>query len=204
MNRRNPLTIEFTGIPNSGKTTLIHNLADSLREKGFNVQIMQEDAELVPKEIPKKTWIRNVWITFGQLQSLLEIPYSQADIILFDRGYCDALFWAKFLYKQNVCTESESSSLLKILHEMNNTFCVFPDYLFVIDVSVEESLKRRYASGGDAPVLTNTDFLNFYKKELDCFYEKVTCPMWYLDTSDMTIDEVKNTTLDKIVQLLEA
>lgn len=99
MNRR-PLTIEFTGLPNSGKTTLIHNLESSLLAQGINVQIMQEDAELVPKEIPKKTWIRNVWITFGQLQSLLEIPYSQADIILFDRGYCDALFWANFLFKQ--------------------------------------------------------------------------------------------------------
>lgn len=71
MNRR-PLTIEFTGLPNSGKTTLIHNLESSLLAQGINVQIMQEDAELVPKEIPKKTWIRNVWITFGQLQSLLE------------------------------------------------------------------------------------------------------------------------------------
>ena len=202
MNRR-PLTIEFTGLPNSGKTTLIHNLESSLLAQGINVQIMQEDAELVPKEIPKKTWIRNVWITFGQLQSLLGIPYSQADIILFDRGYCDALFWANFLFKQNVCSKAESSSLLKILHEMNNSFCVFPDYLFVIDVSVEESLKRRYASGGDAPVLTNQEFLNFYKKELDCFYETVTCPMWYLDTSNMTIDKVKNNTLKKIMQLLD-
>ena len=86
---------------------------------------------------------------------------------------------------------------------MNNSFCVFQDYLFVIDVSVEESLKRRYASGGDAPVLTNQEFLNFYKKELDCFYETVTCPMWYLDTSNMTIDEVKNNTLKKIMQLLD-
>ena len=178
MNRR-PLTIEFTGLPNSGKTTLIHNLESSLLAQGINVQIMQEDAELVPKE------------------------YSQADIILFDRGYCDALFWANFLFKQNVCSKAESSSLLKILHEMNNSFCVFPDYLFVIDVSVEESLKRRYASGGDAPVLTNQEFLNFYKKELDCFYETVTCPMWYLDTSNMTIDEVKNNTLKKIMQLLD-
>lgn len=50
-----PITIEFTGPPNSGKTTLIHNLAKSLQEKGFSVKVMQEDAELVPKEIPKKS-----------------------------------------------------------------------------------------------------------------------------------------------------
>ena len=31
MNRR-PLTIEFTGLPNSDKTTLIHNLAQDLRD----------------------------------------------------------------------------------------------------------------------------------------------------------------------------
>lgn len=29
-----PITIEFTGPPNSGKTTLIHNLANALQEKG--------------------------------------------------------------------------------------------------------------------------------------------------------------------------
>ena len=86
MNRR-PLTIEFTGLPNSGKTTLIHNLAKDLRNNGLKVKIMQEDAELVPTEIPKKTWIRNTWITFGQLQSLLEIPYSTEELILLDRGY---------------------------------------------------------------------------------------------------------------------
>ena len=38
MNRR-PLTIEFTGLPNSGKTTLIHNLAKDLRNNGLKVKI---------------------------------------------------------------------------------------------------------------------------------------------------------------------
>lgn len=159
-------------------------------------------AELVPKEIPKKTWIRNVWITFGQLQSLLEIPYSKADIILLDRGYCDALFWADFLYKQDVCSEEQSTSLLKILHEINNQFALLPNYLFVIDVSVAESLKRRYALGGQ-PVLTNQEFLGLYKKELEKFYKNITCAMWYLDTSNMTIDEVKITALNKIMEILD-
>ena len=54
MNKR-PLVIEFTGLPNSGKTTLIHVLAEKLQEDGYKVKIMQEDAELVPKCIPKKT-----------------------------------------------------------------------------------------------------------------------------------------------------
>ena len=168
MNRR-PLTIEFTGLPNSGKTTLIYNLARKLKQDGIAVKVMQEDAELVPKEIPKKTWIRNAWITFGQLQSLLEIPYSNNQVILLDRGYCDALFWAKFLYKQDVCSKEQSESLLRILHEMNDNFNLLPDYLFIIDVSITESLKRRYAMGGEI-VLTNEAFLTLYKNELQSFF----------------------------------
>lgn len=188
MNRR-PLTIEFTGLPNSGKTTLIHNLAKDLRNNGLKVKIMQEDAELVPTEIPKKTWIRNTWITFGQLQSLLEIPYSTEELILLDRGYCDALFWAKFLYKQDACSKEQSESLLRILHEI------------VIDVSIKESMKRRLAMGGKI-VLTNEDFLSFYKAELEEFYQGITCPMWYLDTSSLSIEGAKNITIQKIQEIL--
>ena len=131
-----PLTIEFTGLPNAGKTTLIHNLQKSLSAKGFSVKVMQEDAELVPSVIPKLTWVRNVWITFGQLQTLLECNYSDCDIILLDRGYYDALFWAKFLYLQKVCTQSESETIINILDMTNSSFKLKPDFLFVIDVSV--------------------------------------------------------------------
>ena len=201
MNRR-PLTIEFTGLPNSGKTTLIHNLAKKLKQDSIAVKVMQEDAELVPKEIPKKTWIRNAWITFGQLQSLLEIPYSNNQVILLDRGYCDALFWAKFLYRQDVCSKEQSESLLRILHEMNDNFNLLPDYLFIIDVSITESLKRRYAMGGKI-VLTNEAFLTLYKNELQSFYKGITCPMWYLDTSDLLIKEVENIAYKKVMQILQ-
>lgn len=200
MNTR-PLTIEFTGLPNSGKTTLILNLANNLQKDGFEVKVMQENAELVPKEIPKKTWIRNSWITFGQLQSLLEIPYSQQDIILLDRGYYDALFWAKFLYKQNVCSKKQSESLLRILDEMNESFNVIPDYLFIIDVSIQSSLKRRYAMGGEC-VFTNKDFLSLYKNELELFCQDVKCRKWYLDTSELSIIETTTLAYNQVMGFL--
>ena len=84
---------------------------------------------------------------------------------------------------------------------MNNQFALLPNYLFVIDVSVSESLKRRYAMG-DKPILTNQEFLDFYKKEMDNFHNHITCAMWYLDTSNLTIDEVKVTALNKIMEIL--
>ena len=197
-----PITIEFTGPPNSGKTTLIHNLAKSLQEKGFSVKVMQEDAELVPKEIPKKTWARNAWITFGQLQSLIEIPYSDAQIILLDRGYCDALFWSKFLRLQNDCSQEQSDSLYGILQEMNTQFNLLPDWLFIIDVSVEESIKRRYALGGEI-ILTNEDFISLYKSELDEFYKGITSFQWYLDTTNLQISDVYELALSKILDIMK-
>ena len=197
-----PITIEFTGPPNSGKTTLIHNLAKSLQEKGFSVKVMQEDAELVPKEIPKKTWARNAWITFGQLQSLIEIPYSDAQIILLDRGYCDALFWSKFLRLQNACSQEQSDSLYGILQEMNTQFNLLPDWLFIIDVSVEESIKRRYALGGEI-ILTNEDFISLYKSELDEFYKGITSFQWYLDTTNLQISDVYKLALSKILDIMK-
>lgn len=197
-----PITIEFTGPPNSDKTTLIHNLAKSLQEKGFSVKVMQEDAELVPKEIPKKTWARNAWITFGQLQSLIEIPYSDAQIILLDRGYCDALFWSRFLRLQDACSQEQSDSLYGILQEMNTQFNLLPDWLFVIDVSVEESIKRRYALGGEI-ILTNKDFISRYKSELDEFYKGITSFQWYLDTTNLKVSDVHELALSRILDIMK-
>ena len=204
MSIRKPLIIEFTGPPNSGKTTLIKFLRDLLESMGYKVETKQEDAELVPSCIPKKTWARNVWITHGQLQSLIETKFSTADIILLDRGFYDSVFWAEFLRVQNVCSDEDSSSLLKILNEMDKQFNLKPDYLYVVDVSTGISLKRRYAASNGEPITLSTDdFINLYKKELEKFYKKVESPILRLDTSELSLIEMQQHVLDVIVGILK-
>lgn len=197
-----PITIELTGTPNSGKTTLINGLANTLSKQGIKVQKMQEDAELVPTAIPKKTWERNMWITLGQMQSLIEIPFSDADVVLLDRGYCDALFWANFLKLEKACTEDQYQFLDKFLQDMNFKFNLYPDLLFVLDVNVEKSIERRQALGGNI-VLTNNYFISFYKQVLDKFYKEFTNPKYYLDSSNLSIEEVQETALKKVLEVLE-
>ena len=203
MSIRKPLIIEFTGPPNSGKTTLIKFLRDLLESMQYHVEIKQEDAELVPSIIPKKTWARNVWITHGQLQSLIETKFSDADVILLDRGFYDSMFWAKFLKVQNVCSYEDSESLLRIIDEMDKQFDLKPDYLFVIDVSTSVSLKRRYSSNSDTPVtLSTNEFIDLYKKELENFYKEVDIPIYRLDTSSLSLIEMQELVLCKIMEVL--
>lgn len=75
-------------------------------------------------------------------------------------------------------------------------------WLFIIDVSVEESIKRRYALGGEI-VLTNKDFISLYKSELDEFYKGITSFQWYLDTTNLSVSEVYNLTLAKVLDILK-
>ena len=200
---KRPLIIEFTGTPNSGKTTCIHYVSKQLEKTlGINVKVMKEDAESVPEEIPKKTWARNAWITFVQLQSLLETKYSKTDLILLDRGYCDALFWAKFLETLGSCTPKESDSLLRVLHELNSSFNLLPDYLFIFDVSVEESIKRRTKLGGKI-TLTNHEFISQYRNELLKFCQSINCKQWYINTTNLTIQQEQYKILKKVAECIQ-
>lgn len=204
--RKKPLIIEFTGPPNSGKTTLVNFLHDVLSKCNYSVEIKQEDAELVPKSIPKKTWARNAWITLGQLQSLIEVNYSTSDVVLIDRGYYDSLFWPNLLKLQGVCSEQDCLSAINIIRGLDSQFNFKPDYLFVIDVSTEVSLKRRYAmENSEAVVLSTNSFIDLYKEQLDVFCEKykTETSIFKLDTSGLTFVEMQNIVLNKVSSILK-
>ena len=191
-NRRTPITIEFTGLPNSGKTTLIHSLDKTFSKDGFKVKVVREDSETVPKEIPKKTWERNTYITLGQLKSLIHLSFCDFDIIFIDRGFYDALFWANFLNSQGVCSKEESIFMLNVLDGFNRTFNISPDILIVLDSSVEESLRRRNNQvGAGTPLLSKNDFLMAYKTNLLKFYDSVNTQKKYLDTTNLSVEEVE-------------
>ena len=205
MTMRKPLVIEFVGTPNSGKTVLISFLQGLLSSMDYKVDVMQEDAEIVPTCIPKKTFERNLWITNGQIQSLIESMFSSADVILFDRGFIDAKFWAKFLQIQNVCSAEDSQFLSDFLDNLDNMYHFSPDYLFVIDVSTAVSLKRRYANLQENEVLvfSNNAFIDLYRNELNKLCKDLTIPMFYLDTSDLSLIQMQEIVLNKVKEILE-
>ena len=197
-----PKIIEFTGLPNYGKTTLIHRLAGALPNLNYSVEVMREDAEIVPSIIPKKTWHRNMWITFGQLQSLIHAHHSNSDFVLMDRGLYDALFWASFMGKQGICSKKESEAMTKILNEIRDTYELKPDLVFLVNVSVEESVRRRMEMSGEVAVYSKNDYLDKYLAFQNAFFSKISdgTKIVSCDTTLISPDDLCKLVLDEILQ----
>ena len=110
---RRPFMVEFTGTPEAGKTTAIKNVANNLRNMGYDVIVLEESAEKLPKEIPKGSWYANLWMHYQTQAGLLKAQFFQSDIVLIDRGLIDSNFYGKKFLWENICTEEEYEKYAK-------------------------------------------------------------------------------------------
>lgn len=194
---KRPTIIEFSGLPNSGKTTLLRRLEVKCRNNSVNAIILQEPAELLPKSIPKGVVEQNLWITLKTLSEALELSFrKEADYFLLDRGYYNQLFWATMYVDTN---PEYAKYVRQLVEEFGERFNVKPDYLYVIDVDVEEALKRRAASG-EPVTFSKEDFLRNYRKKFAAFVEGISQKL-YLDTTNMGKDEVAEVVYNQIITL---
>jgi thymidylate kinase len=164
---------------------------------GVNAIVLQEPAELLPKCIPKGIVEQNLWITLRTLEEALTLSYSNnADYYLLDRGYYNQLFWAS-MYED---TNPEYAEYVKqLVEDFGKRFNTKPDYLYVIDVDVEEALRRRAASG-EPVTFSKGDFLRNYREKFEKFTESIN-PKLYLDTTNMGKDEVAEAVFKQIITL---
>jgi thymidylate kinase len=198
------LIIEFAGLPNSGKTTLIKELSKLLPQDGISVTVVQESAEVVPDSIPKKTWDRNTWTTFHCLQDLVSAKYAGTDVVLVDRSYYDAVFWMEYMKKNDMCSSGEYHAMSSVLTKAGDVFGLKPDLIFMLDCTVDVSLKRRLAQKGlPAPVYSTDEFLSSYQKELHDFFNGFNEDMgyYYINTTELSPDEMVQVTKDKILEI---
>ena len=194
---KRPTIIEFSGLPNSGKTTLLHNIQKLCASNSVNAIVLQEPAELLPKCIPKGVVEQNLWITLRTLEEALMLSFSKnADYYLLDRGYYNQLFWASMYEDTN---PEYSNYVRQLVENFGQRFNVKPDYLYVIDVDVEEALRRRAASG-EPVTFSKADFLRNYREKFVKFAEEIN-PKLYLDTTNMGKDEVADVVFKQIITL---
>ena len=194
---KRPIVVEFSGLPNSGKTTLLNNIDKLCKDNNVNAIIMREPAELLPKTISKGSIEQNLWITLETLQKSLEIKnISDVDYVLLDRGFYNQLFWATMYDDKDA---EYSKFITSFMDAFSKKYDVLPDYLYIIDVEVEESIKRRISSG-EPVTFTKKEFLLNYKRKFSKFAENIESK-FYLDTTNLSSSQVADIVFNKIITL---
>ena len=109
-----PYVIEFTGTPRTGKTSLINNLKDFFKKKGFTVEVLEEftTSEKYKKEIyptlkDKYKNVVNTEIPKYVLKQLEESINRNPDIIIIDRSLFDRLIWVDRLVLKDGMSNDE-------------------------------------------------------------------------------------------------
>ena len=114
LSKQIPYVIEFTGTPRTGKTSLINNLKDFFKKKGFTVDVLEEfttsekyKKEIYPNLKDKYKNIVNTEIPKYVLKQLKELINKNPDIIIIDRSLFDRLVWVDRLFLKEGMSNEE-------------------------------------------------------------------------------------------------
>ena len=194
MSRHKPLIVEFTGTPEAGKTTNISIIYKQLISMGYKVRIYPESAEITPSFIPKGSNDFKLWIDADTFKHILEAPYLEDyDIVIFDRGSIDRIFWIYMDAIENFELGLEVAPFGILAKNYP------PDLLITLFVSEKESINRR---GGEGHIVTR-EFVRSYNTLLKRFVEAVEVNQTFIVTDGKTIEEVTSIALNSILENIE-
>lgn len=187
-----PFTVEFLGTPEAGKTTVIKRIEKDLSES-INVKTIRESAEIVPNYFPKASIDAHFWMRLKTAQTLLEATLSSEknDLILVDRGIVDTVFWDYYYGRTGKLTKEQVSHANTFFTDLN----LVPDFIVFLSTTPEESIRRR---GGEGRIVT-INFVKDFNNALNSFMEQIPQPIYHLDTTCMSKDDVFDAVYEKII-----
>lgn len=181
--------IAFEGMPGAGKTTFINQYVNNkniilIPQLQIGENILNKDNIETSKQFlfaeEKKT---------ERLQ-ILGKRYSE---IVIDRTFFTTLAYCYARSKIN--NKSEEYTLLLHIYEGIKDIITFPTHMIFLDVSIEESIKRRSVHSKDVKYRNwfNPLFLSylkeFYITEFKKFFPEI---LLYIDTTDLKFEDVSN------------
>jgi len=102
-----PFFVEFTGSPDSGKTTAINSLYHSFKDSGFRVFKPLEGAEQIYR-VPRSTPLYNIRTAMYAITQLIDLAHShELDLVLFDRCAFDGYYWMMYWLAKGKLTEGQ-------------------------------------------------------------------------------------------------
>src|SRR5574344_103388 len=219
INNHKPYVIEFTGTPRTGKTTIINNLKDFFKKKGFKVELLEEfttsdkyKSKIYPKLKDKYTTLVNTLIPKYVLKELEGSLNNNPDIIIIDRSLFDRLIWVDRLYNKGIMNTNEyvkyKNKYIPLINDkIDIIISKYTDSLTALkrDYKANFSLEKRNLLNEDNINEYNNALLNMEKLAKDDninFHLFDTTNISIRDTSikvaDVILNDMKNNYLDEV------
>lgn len=135
---------EFSGMPKSGKTTVIESIRHFFRRKEFSVKNFNGHDRNVP--IDKRDAVELNMVLAAHACEYIN-TYSVADnqptLHFLDRGIFDRAVFTEKLRREGKLDDEEAESIKNFLLTKQN--CKLIDHLFVFAVDPKKSLDREYS-----------------------------------------------------------
>lgn len=209
LSKRVPYVIEFTGTPRTGKTSLINNLYDFFKKKGFNVKVLEEfttskkyKENIYPLLKDKYKNIVNTEIPKYVLQELEETIGEKPDIIIIDRSLFDRLIWVDRLFKKKGMSLTEYNNYKEtyiplIKNKINIVISTYTDSLTALkrDYNAHLSLEKRNFLNE-----ANIDEYNKALMNMKVLANRENVNLHLFDTTDKDQREISMEVVDVILE----
>lgn len=204
-----PYVIEFTGTPRTGKTSLINNLNDFFKKKGFKVEVIEEfttskkyKKEIYPSLKNKYKNVVNTEIPKYVLKQLEEAIVNKPDIIIVDRSLFDRLIWVDRLFLKDGMTNEEYENyknlyLPIIIEKIDIIIATYTDALTSIkrDYNANLSLEKRNFLNEN-----NVNEYNNSLKKMNELSNEYGINMYMFDTTNKSQREISFEVIDVILE----
>lgn len=105
---RRAFVLELTGTPKAGKTSVLTALQAFFKAAGMRVSILKERATECPLAM-KGHFFFNAWTMSTMLAEVLASLETDADLLLLDRGFLDALIWLELQAARQQVSDDEKA-----------------------------------------------------------------------------------------------
>jgi len=140
---KRPLFVEFSGSPNSGKSTCIDIVAHFFRRVGFKTLAPTEGAsKRTPYYLKDDLVAFNTWSMSYALSHVFEGLYhsDKYQIAILDRGLFDALVWFELLANKGTISKEECKKIQSFI--MIEKWLSAIDLVFLFEADPDTALKR--------------------------------------------------------------
>jgi len=200
------LVVEFAGTPKAGKTTALDSLRTVLRNRGYKVGVVEEQAPSSPVR-GKRDKDFNVWTVATTVARMVEAVHVDKDIVLVDRGVLDAMCWLDWHLRCGQLDSKERAAIDRFLLTRSETV----DLVLLMTVAPDEALARDIASGRDrsASVIVSTEILDAINRSISEVRKRHVAKfnLVHLDTTNLdkaqTLADVVGV-VDPVLTLAEA